>query len=141
MLNKFFWCSKSVSVPAGRWYELLGRWMTADGFALDLDPVIRGCRLIRPRADIVATLPVFEFPIKPFLPPVFSCGTFSPDKAAAAPPQSPSWCTNGIYQAAVRTAQQTCLWFLPDRRVNLRDPTLRVLLQNKVRLLPYFINW
>lgn len=41
--------------------------MNADGFALDLDPVISSSQLIRRRGDIVMTvqrLAIFEFPIK-----------------------------------------------------------------------------
>lgn len=56
--------------------------MNADGFALDLDPVISSSQLIQRRSDIVTTvqrLAIFEFPIKLSLLLVFSCGTFSPD--------------------------------------------------------------
>lgn len=57
-------------------------WTRADGFALDLDPVISSSQLIWCCGDIVRTvqrLAIFEFPIKLFLLPVFPCGTFSPD--------------------------------------------------------------
>lgn len=57
-------------------------WTRADGFALDLDLVIRSSQLIWCCGDIVRTvqlLAIFEFPIKRFLLLVFPCGTFSPD--------------------------------------------------------------
>lgn len=51
--------------------------MNRGGFALDLDPVISNCQLIRHRADNVQRLAIFEFPIRLSLLLVFSCGTLS----------------------------------------------------------------